>query len=76
MKAFRDAIEAWDFDSIGDLLADDVVFPSSATYRPYEGQTDIATIGRAKPDGRAAAKPRPSATKERVPASIQTEALA
>ena len=27
------------------------------------------TIGRAKPDGRAAAEPRPSATEERVPAS-------
>lgn len=33
-----------------------------------ERQDDL-TMGRAKPGGRAAAKPRPSATKERVPAS-------
>ena len=46
MKAFRDAIEAWDFDSIGDLLADDVVFRSPVGFRPYEGRPLVHAILR------------------------------
>ena len=46
MKAFREAIEAWDFDSIGALLADDVVFRSPVGFRPYEGRPLVHAILR------------------------------
>ena len=46
MKAFREAVEAWDFDSIGDLLADDVVFRSPVAFRPYEGRPLVHAILR------------------------------
>lgn len=38
MKAFRDLIEAGNFDDIGDLLADDVVFTSPVAFSPYPGK--------------------------------------
>lgn len=41
MKEFRTAIEARDFDAIGDLFADDIVFHSPVAFTPYEGR-DIA----------------------------------
>lgn len=46
MKAFRDAIEARDFDGIGDLLADDVVFHSPVAFKPYPGRPIVHAILR------------------------------
>jgi ketosteroid isomerase-like protein len=46
MKAFRDAIEAGDFDEVGDLLADDVVFRSPVGFKPYEGRPIVHAILR------------------------------
>ena len=46
MKAFRDAVEAGAFDTIGDLLADDVVFRSPVAFRPYEGRPIVHAILR------------------------------
>ncbi len=46
MKAFRAAVEAGDFESIGDLLADDVVFRSPVAFRPYEGRPIVHAILR------------------------------
>ncbi len=46
MKAFRDAIEAGDFDGVGDLLADDVVFRSPVAFKPYEGRPIVHAILR------------------------------
>lgn len=47
MHAFRDAVERGDFDGLGDLLADDVVFRSPVAFRPYEGRPVVAAILRA-----------------------------
>ncbi len=46
MKAFRDAVEAGDFDGLGDLLAEDVVFRSPVAFKPYEGKPIVAAILR------------------------------
>lgn len=46
MKAFRDAVEAWDFDAAGELLADDVVFTSPVAFKPYPGKAIVAAILR------------------------------
>jgi hypothetical protein len=46
MKAFRDAIEARDFDGVGDLLADHVVFHSPVAFKPYEGRPIVHAILR------------------------------
>jgi hypothetical protein len=46
MKAFRDAIEAGDFDGIGGLLADGVVFSSPVAFKPYEGRPIVHAILR------------------------------
>jgi len=46
MKAFREAIEAGDFDGVGDLLADDVVFRSPVAFKPYEGRPIVHAILR------------------------------
>jgi hypothetical protein len=46
MKAFRDAVEAGAFDTIGDLLADDVVFRSPVAFRPYERRPLVHAILR------------------------------
>ena len=46
MKAFRDAIETRDFDGVGDLLADDVVFRSPVAFKPYEGRPIVHAILR------------------------------
>jgi hypothetical protein len=46
MKAFRAAIEAGDFDGVGDLLADDVVFRSPVAFKPYEGRPIVHAILR------------------------------
>lgn len=46
MKEFRMAVEAGDFESIGALLADDVVFRSPVAFRPYEGRPIVHAILR------------------------------
>ena len=46
MKDFRDAIEAWDFERAGDLLADDVTFTSPVAFKPYEGKAITSAILR------------------------------
>lgn len=46
MKEFRTAIEAGDWDGIGDLLADDVVFRSPVAFKPYEGKPIVHAIFR------------------------------
>ena len=46
MKAFRDAIEQWDFDAAEKLLADDVVFTSPVAFKPYPGKEITAAILR------------------------------
>ena len=46
MNEFRTAIEAGDFDAIGDLLADDVVFRSPVAFKPYEGRAIVHAIIR------------------------------
>ena len=46
MKAFREAIESWDFDAVERLLADDVVFTSPVAFKPYPGKAITAAILR------------------------------
>jgi hypothetical protein len=46
MHAFRTAVEAWDFEAIPGLLADDVVFRSPVAFKPYEGREMVAAILR------------------------------
>lgn len=46
MKEFRAAVEAGDFESLGDLLADDVVFHSPVAFAPYEGRPIVHAILR------------------------------
>lgn len=46
MKEFRAAIEAGDFESVGDLLADDIVFRSPVAFKPYEGRPIVHAILR------------------------------
>lgn len=46
MKAFRDAVEAWDFDRASDLLADDVTFTSPVAFKPYPGKSITSAILR------------------------------
>lgn len=46
MRAFREAVEAGDFDSLGDLLAEDVVFRSPVAFTPYEGRPIVHAILR------------------------------
>ena len=46
MKAFREAIESWDFEATEKLLADDVVFTSPVAFKPYPGKAITAAILR------------------------------
>jgi hypothetical protein len=46
MHPFRAAVEAWDFEAIPELLADDVVFRSPVAFKPYEGREMVAAILR------------------------------
>lgn len=41
---FRAAVEAWDFDAIRPLLAEDVVFRSPVAFRPYHGRDMVHAI--------------------------------
>jgi ketosteroid isomerase-like protein len=46
MKAFRTAIETRDFDGLGALFADDVVFRSPVAFKPYDGRPIVHAIIR------------------------------
>ncbi|ELS50693.1 nuclear transport factor 2 family protein [Streptomyces viridochromogenes] len=46
MRAFREAVEAGDFDAVEALLAEDVVFTSPAVFKPYPGKAITAAILR------------------------------
>ena len=41
---FRQAVEAGDLDAMVDALADDVVFHSPITFKPFEGRAAVATL--------------------------------
>ena len=40
-EAFRTAVEAGDLDGMVDALADDVVFHSPITFKPFEGRESV-----------------------------------
>lgn len=44
MHPFRSAVEAWDFEAIPALLAEDVVFRSPVAFKPYEGREMVSAI--------------------------------
>jgi hypothetical protein len=44
MHPFRTAVEAWDFEAIPALLAEDVVFRSPVAYKPYHGRPMVSGI--------------------------------
>lgn len=46
MRAFKEAVEAWDFDRVEQLLAPDCTFTSPVAHRPYEGAAITAAILR------------------------------
>jgi hypothetical protein len=46
MHPFRTAVEAWDFEAIPELLAEDVVFRSPVAFKPYQGRELVAAILR------------------------------
>jgi hypothetical protein len=46
MRAFREAVEAWDFDAVEALLAEDVVFSSPVVFKPYPGKAITAALLR------------------------------
>jgi hypothetical protein len=46
MNEFRMAVEAGDFEGMGDLLADNVLFRSPVAFRPYEGRPIVHAILR------------------------------
>lgn len=46
MLAFRRAVEAHDFDDIGEILAEGVIFNSPIAFQPYRGREMVAMIIR------------------------------
>lgn len=44
MHPFRKAVEAGDLEAVDALLADDVVFTSPATFKPYAGKAITSAI--------------------------------
>jgi hypothetical protein len=44
MHPFRKAVESRDLDAVAALLADDVVFTSPVTFKPYPGKAITAAI--------------------------------
>jgi ketosteroid isomerase-like protein len=46
MHPFPKAVESGDLDAVAALLADDVVFTSPVTFKPYPGKAITATILR------------------------------
>jgi hypothetical protein len=47
VATFREAVEAGDFEAIGSMLADNVVFTSPVAFKPYAGKAITAAILRA-----------------------------
>ena len=43
-EAFRTAVEAGDLDGMVDALAEDVVFHSPITFKPFEGRESVAML--------------------------------
>ena len=43
-EAFRTAVEAGNLDGMIDALADDVVFHSPVTFKPFEGREAVGTL--------------------------------
>ncbi len=41
---FRAAVESWDIDAVGELLAPDVVFHSPATFHPFVGRETVTRL--------------------------------
>jgi SnoaL-like protein len=41
---FRAAVESWDIDAVGELLAPDVVFHSPATFHPFVGRETVTQL--------------------------------
>jgi hypothetical protein len=44
MRAFREAVEAKDMAAVAALLADDVVFNSPVSFKPYRGREQVGWI--------------------------------
>lgn len=44
MRAFRDAVEAWDIERVLSLMTHDVTFRSPVVHRPYQGRDEVAPI--------------------------------
>jgi hypothetical protein len=44
--AFRAAVESWNIDAIGPLLAEDVVFHSPVTFHPFIGRATVTQLLR------------------------------
>ena len=44
MHPFRAAVESGEFDTIGNIFADDVVLHSPIAHRPYRGRDTVAAI--------------------------------
>lgn len=47
MRAFREAVEAWDVDRAVSLMTDDVTFRSPVVHKPYQGRDAVLVILRA-----------------------------
>ena len=41
---FRQAVEQWDIDAIGELLAPDIVFHSPVTFHPFIGRETVTRL--------------------------------
>jgi len=41
---FRQAVEQWDLDAIGELLAPDIVFHSPVTFHPFVGRETVTRL--------------------------------
>lgn len=47
MRAFREAVEAWDIDRVLSLMTEDVVFRSPVVHSAYRGRDQVGVILRA-----------------------------
>ena len=44
MQQFRNAVESRDFDGLGALFTDDVVFRSPVVHAPYQGRDQVMVL--------------------------------
>ena len=44
MRAFREAVEAWDVDRAVSLMTEDVTFRSPIVHKPYQGRDEVSAI--------------------------------